>query len=91
MYVYWCRLQSKGLTYSACWAQNKLSPQIYEHKNKYETRYCQSLNKMTISSTLLHHVMTPSAISPRQSVVQSPPCLARSEIWPKQGQADGTK
>jgi len=29
---------------------------------------------MTISSTLLHHVMTPSAISPRQSVVQSPPC-----------------
>ena len=38
MYVYWCRLQSRGLTYSACWAQNKLSPQIYEHKNKYETR-----------------------------------------------------
>ena len=38
MYVYWCRLQSRGLTYSACWAQNKLCPQIYEHKNKYETR-----------------------------------------------------
>ena len=71
MYVYWCRLQSRGLTYSACWAQNKLSPQIYEHKNKYETRYCQSLNKMTISSTLLHHVMTTSAISPRQSFGQS--------------------